>query len=65
MQPMDCAAPGCTAPASFRQLEPVDPEAPLYFCVRHWNEFRILNPEKASLFGSLRLLGPLPLAGEE
>jgi hypothetical protein len=60
MLSLACEAPGCTAAAAFRQMEPVDGESPRYLCIRHWNEYRILSPDQAALYGSLKLLGPLP-----
>jgi hypothetical protein len=61
MQTQFCEAPGCSAHAAFRQMEPVNLASPLYLCVQHWNEFRIIYPDQASMYGSLKLLGPLEL----
>ena len=54
-----CEAPNCSAPATLRQLEPVDPAHPRYLCAHHWNDLRIMHPDRAAMYGSLRILGPL------
>ena len=54
-----CAAPGCLETATLRQMGPVDPDHPLYLCVQHWSDLRILDPDRAALYGSIMVLGPV------
>ena len=50
-----CDIPGCEHEATWRQYDPVEPKVPVYLCMQHWNETRILDPDRSMTYGPARL----------